>query len=196
MPWRQQARIYADRRILSVFLFGILSGLPWVMIGSALTLWLKESDISRTDIGYAGFIFSVYAINFLWAPLLDKYSLRLLPGIGKRRTWILLCQLVIIASCWGIGNFTPATDARAVVLVALLIAIASATQDVAIDAYRVDQFEPGEARQPHLGPQPQQVPPIPAGPTFVAGPTGSQPPVPVSGTTKPSRKARRMLRDR
>lgn len=146
MPWRQQARIYADRRILSVFLFGILSGLPWVMIGSALTLWLKESDISRTDIGYAGFIFSVYAINFLWAPLLDKYSLRLLPGIGKRRTWILLCQLVIIASCWGIGNFSPATDAKAVVLVALLIAIASATQDIAIDAYRVDQFEPEEAR--------------------------------------------------
>lgn len=144
--WLPQVRIYTDRRILSVFLFGILSGLPWVMIGSALTLWLKESDISRTDIGYAGFIFSVYAINFLWAPLLDRYSLRLLPGIGKRRSWILLCQLVIILGCWGIGNYTPTTDAKAVVLVALLIAIASATQDIAIDAYRVDQFEPEEAQ--------------------------------------------------
>ncbi len=133
-----------DPRIASVFLLGILSGLPWVMIGSALTLWLKEAGLSRTDIGYAGLIFSVFAINFLWAPLLDKLSPRLSPRIGQRRSWILLCQAVIAAACCLIGLFTPEVSARAVVMVALIIAIASATQDVAIDAFRVDHFAPNE----------------------------------------------------
>ncbi len=150
-PWAQRARLYTDRRILSVFLLGTLSGLPWAMIGSTLTLWLKESDISRTDIGYAGFIFSVYAVNFLWAPLLDRLDIRLLRSIGKRRSWILLCQGVIVVSCWAIGHFSPATEAKIVVLIALVIAIASATQDIAIDAYRVDQFTPEEAEHISAG---------------------------------------------
>lgn len=135
---------FRDQRIYSVFLLGILSGLPWVMIGSALTLWLKEAGISRTDIGYAGFIFSVYAINFLWAPLLDRYQSHRFKRLGARRTWVAGCQAVIIGMCVVISQFSPTDGAKTLVLLALLIAIASATQDIAIDAFRVDSFSGDE----------------------------------------------------
>ena len=65
---------YLDRRMLRILLLGIMSGFPWVLIGSALSLWLKENDLSRTTIGWAGLIFGVYAINFLWAPLIDNFN--------------------------------------------------------------------------------------------------------------------------
>jgi PAT family beta-lactamase induction signal transducer AmpG len=72
---------YIDRRMLRIFLLGLMSGFPWVLIGSALTLWLKENDLSRTTIGWAGLIFGVYAVNFLWAPLIDRLHL---PFLSKK----------------------------------------------------------------------------------------------------------------
>ena len=72
---------YFDRRMLRILLLGIISGFPWVLIGSALSLWLKESDLSRSTIGWAGLIFGVYAINFLWAPLVDKIKI---PYLSKK----------------------------------------------------------------------------------------------------------------
>lgn len=138
-------RIFLDRRIITVFCFGMLSGLPWVMIGSALTLWLKEAGVSRTDIGYAGFIFTVFAINFLWSPLLDQVRLPLFRKLGSRRNWIFLCQILIAASCLLMSTLSPASGVKIIVLTALLIAIAAATQDIAIDAYRVDLFDAKDA---------------------------------------------------
>ncbi|RYZ81932.1 MAG: MFS transporter, partial [Moraxellaceae bacterium] len=92
-------RPYGQKSVISVFVLGISSGFPWVMIGSALTLWLKEAHLSRSAIGFAGLIFSVYAINFLWAPLLDRYAPNF-GAMGKRRAWIAMCQLAIALSCW------------------------------------------------------------------------------------------------
>ena len=87
---------YIDRRMLRIFLLGLMSGFPWVLIGSALTLWLKENDLSRTTIGWAGLIFGVYAINFLWAPLIDRLHLPFLSKkIGHRKSWIILMQSFI-----------------------------------------------------------------------------------------------------
>lgn len=115
------------------------------MIGSMLTLWLRESGISRTEIGYAGLIFTVYALNFLWSPLLDQVRIRILPRLGQRRNWIVLCQLTIIGACFSMSLLSPENSAKAVVLVGLIIAFSSATQDIAIDAYRVDLFKQNEA---------------------------------------------------
>jgi PAT family beta-lactamase induction signal transducer AmpG len=139
-------QFYLNRRVISVFFMGLASGLPWVMIGSALTLWLKEAGIGRADIGYAGLIFTVYAINFLWSPLVDQFRFSLFRRIGSRRSWVLICQLVIAGSCLWLSTFDPSDSAKAVVLVALLIAFASATQDIAIDAYRVDSFAQTETQ--------------------------------------------------
>ncbi len=137
--------IFFDRRVICVFFLGILSGLPWVMIGSALTLWLKEGGISRTDIGYAGLITFVFAVNCFWSPVLDAFAPKTPFRMGARRSWILYCQAAIASACLIISTLTVAESAQWIVLTALIIAIASATQDIAIDAYRVDQFERHES---------------------------------------------------
>ena len=77
---RSDLSIYFDKRMLRILLLGAISGFPWVIIGSALTLWLKEDGISRSTIGWAGLIFGVYAINFLWAPIIDRLRLPFLTN--------------------------------------------------------------------------------------------------------------------
>ena len=73
--------LYFEKRMMRILLLGIMSGFPWVLIGSALSLWLKEYGLSRSAIGWAGLIFSVYAINFLWAPLVDRLRI---PFLSKK----------------------------------------------------------------------------------------------------------------
>lgn len=140
-PPQAQPNVFLDRRIISIFVLGIVSGLPWVMIGSALTLWLKDAGISRTDIGYAGLITFVYAINCLWSPVLDAVIPKTPFKMGPRRSWILLCQIVVASACLVMSTLSAQHSASLVVLTGFAIALASATQDIAIDAYRVDQFE-------------------------------------------------------
>ena len=80
---------YYDRRMFRILLLGIISGFPWVLIGSALSLWLKEEGLSRSTIGWAGLIFGVYAFNFLWAPLIDRLRLPFLTNkLGHRKSII------------------------------------------------------------------------------------------------------------
>ena len=83
-------KLYFEKRMLRIFLLGIISGFPWVLIGGALSLWLKENDLSRSTIGWAGLIFGVYAINFLWAPLIDKIQIPFISKkIGHRKSWVI-----------------------------------------------------------------------------------------------------------
>ena len=133
--------IYFERRMARILLLGIISGFPWVLIGSCLNLWLKEEGLSRTTIGWASLIFAVYAVNFLWAPLIDRIRVPLLTNwLGHRRAWIFLLQAVILACLllWSVAQ--PTADLSGVVAVGLAIAIASATQDIAIDALRIEQI--------------------------------------------------------
>ena len=136
---------YSDRRMLRILLLGIMSGFPWVLIGSALNLWLKENDLSRTTIGWAGLIFGVYAINFLWAPLIDRLHLPFLSKkIGHRKSWIILMQLIIFISLLLWSLLDPTKNLWLVIAVGLGIAISSATQDITIDALRIEQIEENE----------------------------------------------------
>ena len=137
--------VYWERRMARIFLLGIISGFPWVLIGSSLTLWLKEDGLSRTTIGFAGLIFGVYAINFLWAPLIDRIRIPWLTRkLGHRRAWILTLQAVIVASLalWSFAD--PTANLGWVVGIGLTIAIASATQDIAVDALRIEQVGTSE----------------------------------------------------
>ena len=89
---------YWDRRMLRILLLGIISGFPWVLIGSALTLWLQEDGLSRSTISWAGLIFGVYAINFLWAPLIDRIRIPFITNIlGHRKAWIVTMQFFNIS---------------------------------------------------------------------------------------------------
>jgi PAT family beta-lactamase induction signal transducer AmpG len=136
---------YHDRRMARIFLIGIISGFPWVLIGSALTLWLKEDGLSRTTVGFAGLIFGVYAINFLWAPIIDKIKIPILSAkIGARKAWITLFQIIIMMATLGWSTLTPTADLTLVVALGLVIAIASASQDIALDAFRIEQTRPEE----------------------------------------------------
>ena len=91
--------IYFDKRMLKILLLGAISGFPWVLIGSSLSLWLKEDGLSRSTIGWAGLIFGVYAFNYLWAPLIDRVQVPFLTKkVGHRRAWIVLMQLTILFS--------------------------------------------------------------------------------------------------
>ena len=140
----QSLSVFRDRRLLAVFLFGISSGFPWVMIGSVMSAWLKDEGLSRSAIGLFGVIFVVYSFNFLWSPLLDRLRL---PILGQRRGWILLMQAGIAALCLVMSQLSAQYDLYYLALTGLLIALCSATQDVAIDAYRIDVILPEEKDQ-------------------------------------------------
>ncbi len=143
--WSDITAVYFDSRMVKIFLLGIISGFPWVLIGSSLSLWLKEDGLSRSTIGWAGLIFGVYAINFLWAPLIDRLRIPFLTSfLGHRRGWIIVSQLIIVICLlfWSVLN--PTEQLWLVIGVGLVIAIASATQDITIDALRIEQIEQHE----------------------------------------------------
>ena len=138
--------------MLKILLLGAISGFPWVLIGSSLSLWLKEDGLSRSTIGWAGLIFGVYAFNYLWAPLIDRIQIPILTKkIGHRRAWIVLMQSLILTCLvlWSILN--PTQNLAMVITVGLLIAIASATQDITVDALRIEQIGEHEGKSMAAG---------------------------------------------
>ncbi len=132
---------YLERRMGRIFLLGIISGFPWVLIGSSLSLWLQEDGLSRTAIGWAGLIFGVYAFNFLWAPFVDRIRIPWLsPRLGHRRAWIVTLQAVILLCLVAWSAIEPSANLAGVIAIGLVIAVASATQDITIDALRIEQI--------------------------------------------------------
>ena len=144
--------VYFDRRMFKILLLGAISGFPWVIIGSSLSLWLQEDGLSRSTIGWAGLIFAVYAFNYLWAPIIDRVRIPWLTNkIGHRRGWIVLMQTIILLSliCWSLIN--PTTNLALVITIGLIIAIASATQDITVDALRIEQIGENEGKSMQAG---------------------------------------------
>ena len=137
--------IYFDKRMLKILLLGAISGFPWVLIGSSLSLWLKEDGLSRSTVGWAGLIFAVYAFNYLWAPLVDRIQIPFLTKkIGHRRGWIVLMQSSILLSLFLWSMINPTENLALVITVGLFIAVASATQDITVDALRIEQIGENE----------------------------------------------------
>ena len=150
--FKDSLKIYLDRRMIRILLLGVISGFPWVLIGSSLSLWLKEEGLSRSTIGWAGLIFAVYAFNYLWAPLIDRIRIPWLTSkVGHRRGWIIVMQLVILLSliCWNLVD--PTANLALVITVGLIIAIASATQDITVDALRIEQIGKDEGKSMQAG---------------------------------------------
>jgi len=144
--------VYFDKRMLKILLLGAISGFPWVLIGSSLSLWLKEDGLSRSTVGWAGLIFAVYAFNYLWAPLIDRIQIPYLTKkIGHRRGWIVLMQILILISLFLWSVIDPSENLALVISVGLLIAIASATQDITVDALRIEQINENEGKSMAAG---------------------------------------------
>ena len=145
-------KVYFDRRMIKILLLGAISGFPWVIIGSSLSLWLKEDGLSRSTIGWAGLIFAVYAFNYLWAPIIDRVKIPwLTKKVGHRRGWIITMQTIILISLvfWSLVN--PTTNLALVISIGLIIAIASATQDITVDALRIEQIGENEGKAMQAG---------------------------------------------
>ena len=145
-------KVYFDKRMIKILLLGAISGFPWVIIGSSLSLWLKEDGLSRSTIGWAGLIFAVYAFNYLWAPIIDRIRIPwLTEKVGHRRGWIISMQTIILIClvCWSLIN--PTANLALVISIGLIIAVASATQDITVDALRIEQIGEDEGKSMQAG---------------------------------------------
>jgi len=141
--WRDTLVHIADWRVLRIGLLGFSSGLPLLLVFGTLSFWLAEAGIDRSTIGFVSWVALAYAIKVLWSPLVDRLPLPLLHGLlGRRRSWLLFSQLCVAGGLLGMGLTDPALDLSRMVGLALLVAIASATQDIAVDAYRIEIAEP------------------------------------------------------
>ena len=144
--------IYLDKRMFKILLLGAISGFPWVLIGSCLSLWLKEDGLSRSTVGWAGLIFAVYAFNYLWAPLIDRIQIPYLTKkLGHRRGWIVSMQIIILLALVSWSLINPSQNLTLIITFGLIIAIASATQDITVDALRIEQINENEKKSMAAG---------------------------------------------
>ena len=145
-------KVYFDKRMIKILLLGAISGFPWVIIGSSLSLWLKEDGLSRSTIGWAGLIFAVYAFNYLWAPIIDRIKIPwLTTKVGHRRAWIITMQFIILICLVSWSLINPSANLALVISIGLIIAIASATQDITVDALRIEQIGENEGKAMQAG---------------------------------------------
>ena len=143
--WFAASSVYFERRIIIVFLLGFSAGLPFLLMFGTLTAWLSQSGIDKTSIGLFVLTGTAFTLKFLWAPLVDRLPLPFVARLlGQRRSWLALAQLVCIASLVGIGLSDPTAGLRVTVLWTVVLAFASATQDIVIDAYRIETLHENE----------------------------------------------------
>jgi len=137
------ARIYASWRMCVIFLMGFVSGLPLALTTSTLSTWLTEAGVSLTAVGLFALAGTPYNLKFFWAPLLDAVPLPLLsPWLGRRRAWMLLIQILLLISIVGLGFSSPTAIPLLAASLALAVAFFSASQDIVIDAYRIEILDP------------------------------------------------------
>ena len=140
--WAASARVYLDRRILAVLCLGFSSGFPFGVLAEPFSAWLTEAGVSQTEIGLLSLASLPYALKFLWAPVIDTLTLPVLTArLGRRRGWTVLTQVLLALSILWLGTLDPLGSAWMVGLAAVAVSFCSASQDVVIDAYRVEILE-------------------------------------------------------
>lgn len=143
LRWQDAWRVYLHRRIAAMLCLGFSAGLPFLLVFSTLSAWLTEAGVSRTAIGLFSWVGITYSIKVLWAPVVDRLELPLLFSLlGRRRSWMLLAQLAIAGGLVGMAYTDPSADLARMAAFAVLVAFGAATQDVAIDAWRIEAAPP------------------------------------------------------
>lgn len=137
--WGQAFAVYRHPPVVAMLFLGFAAGLPFLLVFSTLSAWLTEVDVSRATIGYFSWVGVTYSIKFFWAPVVDRLPIPVLTRLfGRRRSWMLLAQTGIAAGIIGMAQCDPRTELAAVAGFALLVAFSSATQDISIDAWRIE----------------------------------------------------------
>lgn len=140
--WLAAVTVYTHPRVIGMLFLGFAAGLPLLLVLGTLSFWLREAGIDRATIGYFAWIGLAYGFKWAWSPLVDRLPLPLLTRrLGRRRAWLLLSQCVIAAALFGMANTDPAEQLGPMMWFALATAFASATQDIALDAYRIEAVE-------------------------------------------------------
>ena len=141
--WQRAILIYRDRRVLSMLFLGFSSGLPFYLIFSTLSAWLRQEHIVRATIGMIAWAGLMFPMKFLWAPVVDRLQLPLLHRwLGRRRSWMLVAQFGIAACLLAMSRSHPGTDLRYVAIAAAALAFFDVTQDISIDAWRIESAPP------------------------------------------------------
>src|SRR5579883_1784515 len=132
--WRESFAVYLQPRVLIVLFLGFSSGLPLALSGSTLLVWMREAGVDLGTIGLFALVGTPYTLKFLWAPLVDALDVPLLSRrFGRRRGWLLLSQLLLMVAIIFLGACDPSVSPLIVAVGALLVATASATQDIVVD---------------------------------------------------------------
>ena len=140
--WKQAASVYFDRRILVIFCLGFSSGLPLALVLGTLAIWLSRSGVDKTTIGLFSAVTMPYAFKFAWAPFIDQIRIPLMSRLlGRRRAWAICTQIALIVAIVMMGGVDPVTSPGLMAILALAVAFCSASQDIVIDAYRVEILE-------------------------------------------------------
>mgnify|MGYP003334252335 FL=1 len=141
--WLRDLRVYLEWPSIRMFFLGFSAGLPLLLVLGTLSFWLREVGIDRSTIGYLSWVGLFYAGKWLWAPLVDRVPIFFLTKrLGRRRSWLLFAQTLIIIGLLGMASSDPKQDLQPIILFALLVAFASATQDIALDAFRIESAKP------------------------------------------------------
>jgi PAT family beta-lactamase induction signal transducer AmpG len=142
LTWGQALGAYLKPRVLTMFFLGFSAGLPLLLVFSTLTAWLRDFGVSRTAIGFFAWVGITFSIKVLWAPIIDQLRLPFFTDkLGKRRGWMLVSQVGIAIGLVGMASVNPQQSLMEVALLALWVAFCSASQDVAIDAYRIEAMD-------------------------------------------------------
>jgi MFS transporter, PAT family, beta-lactamase induction signal transducer AmpG len=133
--WRGIQRAFATPSALTLLLFGFGSGLPFLLVGGTLSTWLRDTGVALSAIGLVSYASFFYVLKFLWAPLIDRYPL---PFLGRRKGWLAISQLILIFALISMALLGPSSSLLVFVALAGLVAFAGATQDIVVDAYRIE----------------------------------------------------------
>ena len=140
--WLKDFRVYLEWPCLRMLFLGFSAGLPLLLILGTLSFWLREAGIDRSTIGYLTWVGLIYAFKWMWAPLVDRLSIPVLSKLfGRRRSWLIFAQMLIILGLVGMASIDPKVQLTPIVWCALLVAFGSATQDIALDAFRIESAD-------------------------------------------------------
>jgi PAT family beta-lactamase induction signal transducer AmpG len=142
--WLESIKIYKDKRIILLTMLGFSSGYPFMLINGTLNLWLGELGIAMAAIGFITLVKLPYSFRFLWSPFLDKFSAPIFGKLGRRKSWALFTQILLIVAIIFLSQTDPTKNVYVTVAVCTIIALLSASQDVVIDAFRIEMLEEDE----------------------------------------------------
>ncbi len=140
--WREAFSVYRNPRVIGMIFLGFSAGLPYLLVFTTLLTWLRYEGVELATIGFFSWVGITYSIKFFWAPVVDRLPIPWLTArLGKRRSWMLCAQIVIVAGLLGMAGSDPKIELLMIAIYALIVAFGSATQDITIDAYRIEAVE-------------------------------------------------------